>query len=242
LNDYSGAWFRFFLDTIPPERTAREVAFIARRIPLEEHARVLDVCCGPGRHALPLARLGYDVTGVDRDPDAIAAATHSAGADSAQDAPRARFRVLDVLDLGRLDRNFDAVLCLWASFGYSDATANRRLLAAMAARLRKGGRLILDIYNRDFFATRTGERRSERAGQPVVERSRLDGDRLTVELTFGDPPRTDAFGWQTFTPDEALGLAEDSGLRRIGACAGFDEATPPSPGNPRMQLTLERPS
>ena len=34
--------------------------------------RVLDVACGGGRHARLLAQLGFQVTGVDRDPDAIA--------------------------------------------------------------------------------------------------------------------------------------------------------------------------
>jgi SAM-dependent methyltransferase len=169
VNDYSGAWFRFFLDTIPPGQTAREVAFITRQIPLPDHARVLDVCCGPGRHAIPLARLGYDVTGIDRDAKAIAAATVAASNAAVQAGPSRpaaspRFRVLDAARLDRLDADFDALLCMWSSFGYLDPAANRRLLALMAARLRKGGRLILDVYNRDFFVTRTGERRSERAG------------------------------------------------------------------------------
>jgi SAM-dependent methyltransferase len=150
--------------------------------------------------------------------------------------------VLDAARLDRLDADFDALLCMWSSFGYLDPAANRRLLALMAARLRRGGRLILDVYNRDFFVTRTGERRSERAGRTVVERSRLEGDRLTVELTFDDPPRTEVFGWQIFTPGEASALAESAGLELDGLCAEFDEGTPPSPERPRMQIVFDRPS
>ena len=41
------------LDTIPDEWTASEVAAIRRRLPLLEFRRVLDICCGLGRHVGP---------------------------------------------------------------------------------------------------------------------------------------------------------------------------------------------
>lgn len=73
-NEYSADWFRIFLSRIPAEQTAREVEFLRRQLPLPSHGRVLDLCCGAGRHALPLARAGYCVLGVDRDEAAIARA------------------------------------------------------------------------------------------------------------------------------------------------------------------------
>ena len=73
-NQYSRRWFGSFLETIPETWTAGEIAGIGQRIPLPSFRRVLDVCCGTGRHAGPLAAAGYEVTGVDRDAEAIAEA------------------------------------------------------------------------------------------------------------------------------------------------------------------------
>ncbi|HKG95752.1 MAG TPA: methyltransferase domain-containing protein [Gemmatimonadaceae bacterium] len=55
------------------------MAFLERALPRAAISRVLDLCCGPGRHALPLAERGYDVTGVDRDAAALGAARRAAG-------------------------------------------------------------------------------------------------------------------------------------------------------------------
>ncbi|MGH7694006.1 MAG: class I SAM-dependent methyltransferase, partial [Gemmatimonadaceae bacterium] len=77
-HQYSTAWYSTFLDTIPAEQTASEVAFISRQIPLASHGRILDVCCGPGRHANQLARAGYRVVGIDNNAAAIARAREGA--------------------------------------------------------------------------------------------------------------------------------------------------------------------
>ncbi len=73
-NEYSPAWFDTFLSTYDSARTEAEVAFLARQFPQPDYQTVLDVCCGPGRHAIPLSRSGYRVTGVDRDAASLAAA------------------------------------------------------------------------------------------------------------------------------------------------------------------------
>ena len=55
-------------------KAAREAEAAARLLGLERGARVLDLCCGAGRHAIPLARRGCRVTGLDINPDLLAAA------------------------------------------------------------------------------------------------------------------------------------------------------------------------
>ena len=62
-NPYSARWFRVFLDTVSAAQTRVEVAFLSRQLPRPGYARVLDLFCGSGRHALPLAEQGYEVTG-----------------------------------------------------------------------------------------------------------------------------------------------------------------------------------
>ena len=57
-NSYSAAWFAHFHEGIPESRTAQEVAFVTWHCPLASFPRILDVCCGMGRHARALAELG----------------------------------------------------------------------------------------------------------------------------------------------------------------------------------------
>ena len=73
-NAYSALWFQLFMPMQKEEWTQKDVTFLARQLPRPRYQRVLDLCCGHGRHALPLARLGYTVTGLDRDEATIAQA------------------------------------------------------------------------------------------------------------------------------------------------------------------------
>ena len=235
-NVYTARWFATFLDTIPPERTDQEVAFLAQQMPLPHFSRVLDLACGPGRHALPLARRGYRVTGWDLDGAAIAAARFAA---AAEDLPDARFETRDIRTLAAADGPFDAILCLWSSFGWYDAEGNLDLLRRAHDALRPGGRLLLDLYDAAFFEERTGERLHARGGTAVRERNRLDGDRLRVELEYVDGS-VDRFEWQVFTLDSLTALGRKARLEPILACAGFDAQTRPCGDMARMQMVLER--
>src|SRR5947207_1223005 len=78
-NAYSYRWFELFHTGIPEARTIREVDFICACAPLPGFQRVIDVCCGMGRHARALSNCGYSVIGVDRDELAIANARAWAG-------------------------------------------------------------------------------------------------------------------------------------------------------------------
>ena len=99
-NRYTPTWFDLFLPTLSAEQTAREVAFLARQLPLPTYQHVLDLCCGWGRHAIALADAGYDVTGLDRDPVAIALAQKHAQSQGLGAQPT--FVVEDMLHIGAL--------------------------------------------------------------------------------------------------------------------------------------------
>lgn len=233
---YSPTWFETFLPADDPPPVDREVAFVRRHMPLPVHRRVLDVACGVGRHARALAAQGYEVLGIDSSEAAIRAAREGA-------PEGARFRVHDQGGLDALgESDFDGVICLWQSFGFADPDENRVILEAMTRRLRPGGRLLLDLYNRDALARLPTEERDVRRGREVGTIRRLEGDRYRVRLDYSGTDDRDTFDWQVFTPDTLRALGARCGLSAILACAWFDPDVAPGPEHVRMQLLFERPA
>src|SRR6266702_2446635 len=138
-NSYSGQWFEFFQTGISEAHTIQETAFICRCAPLPDFRRVLDVCCGMGRHARALSELGYSVTGVDRDANMISKARELGGGPE--------YVVADIRDYAPDRGAFDAAIVMSQSFGHFGAATNRDVLARFTNGLRQGGRVILDLWN-----------------------------------------------------------------------------------------------
>lgn len=232
-NMYSSRWFEVFGDAVDPAQTQREIEFLRRVLPLQTHRKILDVCCGSGRHALGLAHAAYEVTGVDADAAAIEKARRSTH------TPSARFIVADMRGLQELPRDFDAVICMWQSFAHFDDHTNQSVLREMANRVRSGGRIVLDVYNRDFFECNQGVRAFERNGLPITETKRMDGDRLLVQLTYADGA-CDQFHWRLYRLAEWRDVAAMCGLALRIECAEFDLRAAPRLRAPRMQLVAEK--
>lgn len=233
-NGYSATWFALFLDEPDLRQTAREIAFLRRVLPRPDVSSVLDLCCGYGRHAGPLAATGYRVLGIDRDPDVIAHAR------SLHRFPNLAFQVHDMTTLDALPDVFDAIVCMWQSFGYFDPATNAEVLAQIGGHLRPGGRAVLDIYNRAFFEQRQGTRSTQQRGETVVTTQRIEDDQLVVMLDYVERKERDVFAWQLFTPQSIAQLAEAQGLDTVLMCSSFCENEAPSRDIPRMQLVFEK--
>jgi SAM-dependent methyltransferase len=117
----------------------------------EEHGldpeTALDVACGVGRHAVPMAARGLDVRGLDLSTSYLEAARERAVAAGVED--RVRFEEYDMRDLTSLDHRADLVTNLWTSFGYFDDETNREVLAGLRSCVADGGALVLDLANRE---------------------------------------------------------------------------------------------
>jgi SAM-dependent methyltransferase len=117
-----------------PEITATEVQFLDRALAILPGARLLDIPCGNGRHAIELAKRGCRVTGVDLAPEYI---------EEARRAPvDAEWIVGDMCDLPWSD-TFDGAYCMGNSFGFLDRDGACRFLAAIARSLKSGGRFAI---------------------------------------------------------------------------------------------------
>ena len=230
-NTYSSEWFEFFHVGIPDARTAQEATFVRRCCPLPAFTRVLDVCCGMGRHARALAAHGYAVTGIERDTRAVTEARQRGGGPT--------YLECDARDYQSAAGSFDALMILSQSFGYFGPETNGDLLARLGAGLRPGGRAVLDLWNPDFFLTRQGARRFELPAGSVLETKRMEAGRLFTRLDYPSGGHDD-FDFQTFTTTEMAGFARPLGLSLSVACTDFDPAVPPSPDKPKIQFVLER--
>ena len=230
-NLYSQAWYEIFLDSIPDALTIAEISFVERQLPQAEYPHLLDLCCGPGRHAETLSDRGYTVFGVDLNEEAVRTARAN--------CPGASFEVCDMREIRSIGRTFDGVLNLWHSFGYFDDGTNADILQQVHDLLRPGGRAIFDIYNREHIASLPAEESAERGGRRVRTRRSWNGRRQRVSLEYEDSSG-DEFEWRLYSPDEFLVLCSRAGLEPLAQCAWLDEAKTPSAEHARMQFVLGR--
>jgi SAM-dependent methyltransferase len=238
----SGPWFNEIAAHLGPaylrnaftKGTEQEVAFLVDALELDRGERVLDVGCGPGRHALALARSGIDVVGVDLSEDFITLARDVAEADGLP----ARFEVGDVRELV-YDGEFDAVVCLCqGAFGLLGGRDEPRAFERIAAALRPGGRLALTAFSA-AFAVRFLE-----AGESFDLATGVLHERSTVRNEDGDEKAFDL--WTTcFTARELELLAGGAGLEVVGVhgvAPGQYGTAPPRLDAPELLLLARRPT
>lgn len=138
--------------------TEREIDLFSGAAGLTRNDRVLDVCCGQGRHTLELVRRGFTAEGLDRSHYLI----QKARAAAKKEGLDVRFREGDARRLPYRPDTFDVVMILGNSFGYFESGEDDRLVLAEVARvLKPGGRVLVDIsdggYLRDNFQKRSWE-------------------------------------------------------------------------------------
>jgi SAM-dependent methyltransferase len=152
-------------------RTAPADAFLrqlfSRYAPIRE---VLNVACGSFALDLPLVRRGYHVVGRDRSKAMLRVARGALKAVGRNaDLGEADMRTL------RLNREFDALLCLGTAFNYVTAPSDvRRSLASFRRHLRNGGLLVLDLTNFDAWIRHPQNARAE------VDYRSPDGTRIAI--------------------------------------------------------------
>ncbi|KYZ77174.1 methyltransferase type 11 [Anaerosporomusa subterranea] len=133
--------------TYSPVGTHQEVAFIVETLGIAPQAKILDLYCGYGRHAIELAKSGYLVTGVDGTQAFIDIARQKA----IEAGVSICFEQKDMRELA-YDNQFDAVINMFAAFGYFSDEENALVLKQIANALHSGGFLLMDLLNRELMA------------------------------------------------------------------------------------------
>lgn len=178
-------WSTSYPFMFPPESFSRAGAEVPQIIELTgcNEGRVLDLACGPGRHAIPFAKRGFTVTGVDRTQFLLQKAREY----GAEHAVEIEWVEADMRDFQR-PRTFDLAVSLFTSFGFfEDPAENARVLANVRVSLRSRGSFVIDVAGKEVIARKFQPVAvSEVPGHGlVVQRRRVieDWSRIAVEWT-----------------------------------------------------------
>ncbi|MCS7216735.1 MAG: class I SAM-dependent methyltransferase [Candidatus Bipolaricaulota bacterium] len=154
-------------------------------------AKLLDVCCGIGRHSVALAKRGYFMVGVDFSPKFLEKA--KALALEAQVQERVEFVLWDVREIQKLPhKDFDAALCLFTSFvGYYSEEEDQKFLTSARKLTRPGGIFVLDAFSRD---------RLMRLFQPMIV-TKTESHMIVQENTFDFEKSRLSSHWLFFLPE-----------------------------------------
>jgi SAM-dependent methyltransferase len=218
------------------EAAIAEVAALLDLLDLGTGARVLDLCCGSGRHLEAIVSSGMNAVGLDLSAELLAVGARR---------PRLASRLVKG-DLRALPfrSSFLCVLNLFTSFGYfSSDRENEAALADMARVLAPGGVFVVDHMNRPWIQQTLVPHSEERIGDGTLVQDRwLAGNRVEKEITWvGDDGSSHRLheSVRVYGAVELRDLLREQGLVVTHAWGTFSGA-PLTESSPRMIVTARK--
>lgn len=233
-------WKKVFADAIylktdgdvveDPEITREEIAMLEKRSGVAEifqrggTVRVLDLCCGQGRHLLHLAKEYPNLQLYGHDQSSYLIGLAKERASLAGLTSQTQFTVGDCRQIPYPDDMFDLVLIMGNSFGYfATDDADKALLNSICRVLKPKGRMILDLTDGAYMKANYAERSWEWVDDScfVCRERQLskDGKRLNsrevVTITNIGVVRDQFYQERLYDRSEVEELVEDCGLRVV---------------------------
>lgn len=230
-------YLKIYSERLSHDVTERETSFVVDSLGLQEGARVLDLACGHGRHAVALARRGMVVTGQDLNEDYL----RKARADAAREGVEIETVRGDMRDIP-FTGEFDAVINMFTAFGYFDTEdEDVRVLQAVGNSLKRGGQLLLDTINREWVLANyvQNDWHTDDDGNTFLEHREFDlvtgRNHVTFSIVTADGTRRESPGHdiRLYTLTELVRLFYASGLR-VSATYGDYDGSPYAINSPRM--------
>jgi SAM-dependent methyltransferase len=208
------------------ERATKETDFAAKALALRSGERVLDLCCGQGRHSVLLAAKGFEVTALDLSEQYLRmtemlAQDRNAGLKTVH---------ADMRDIP-FEAHFDAIVNMFSSFGYLESESeDARVLASIHRALKPGGRVLLDLLNRDWVVSNyiQNDWHRDADGTVYLEHREFDLPTSRNHVTFtaisrdGEIREIGGHHIRLYTLREVLGMLEAAGLTYDGVYGGFE--------------------
>jgi SAM-dependent methyltransferase len=185
-------------------------------------SKVLDLCCGTGRHARSLAELGYDVMGIDYSHFFIDKATQENNVDNLH------YAHCDMRDTYPA-APYDAIVNFFTSFGYfEEDIENGLVLSRVREALNNDGWFMLDFLNEAYVRqTLVPKSIKELSGARVTECRRIEGKFVIKDITIELDNSSTTMEFQErvrlYNYDELVRLHHSAGLsvvRKYGSYLG----------------------
>lgn len=176
---FESPWYLKLYSHRTDEEAIKAIELFRSKTLLPAMSRVLDLCCGTGRHARSLAESGYRVTGIDYSKYFIRKAT--------------RENTIDTLEFIHCDMRdeyphapYDAVVNFFTSFGYfEDDSENLLVLQQVYRSLRQGGWFVLDYLNESRVRSHLIAKSTKTLYEATItEERRIDGKYVEKKITI----------------------------------------------------------
>jgi SAM-dependent methyltransferase len=208
------------------ESAPNEVKAIVSILGLKPKSKILDLCCGYGRHAVPLTQMGFKVTGIEISDSLYKKAVEYARTSGV------KYRLIrcDMRNLSRsIKEKYDAIINIFTAFGfYTRDSDNQRILNAVAKALKPGGKFLIDLANRENILKRWQPRQwYSSGGTTVLEESMFDFFSSRLELTrtsisANNTRQVSSFSVRLYSLHEMLAMIKKAGLTTVAVFGDFD--------------------
>ncbi|MHC4714778.1 MAG: SAM-dependent methyltransferase [Planctomycetota bacterium] len=213
---FTGLYGEVLASQFDADESLRQARLVKRLLRLKKGARILDIPCGMGRLTLPLARMGFEMTGLDLTERFIRRARRGAKRAGVE----IRYVRRDMRDID-YDGEFDAVVNWFTSFRYFGDEEDLAFLGQMLKALRPQGRLVLETMNKSRYFRRDDSWRSERDIGGVHIENSGNFDRRTGRMTNrwrmsrGGETEVHTVRVRAFNGSEMRALLRKAGFRDI---------------------------
>jgi len=184
----------------------------------------LDLCCGPGRHIIPLAKRGFQVTAVDRSSFLL----EKARARADQEKLSIEFVQSDMREF-RQPETFDLIVNIFTSFGYfEDQNDDLKVLQRVYQNLKSGGVFVLDMISKEWLAKNYQSVIATKLenGALLVQRNEIVDDWTIVKnkwlLLQGRELRSFDFFDRIYSGQEIKQLLSAAGFQNVRLCGNWD--------------------
>ncbi|MEL7118390.1 MAG: class I SAM-dependent methyltransferase [Bacteroidota bacterium] len=173
-----------------------DLQFYKRWLPKNKAARILELCCGTGRLTLPIAKDGYDISGVDFTPSMLEQAKTRAKEEGVEiEFIEADMRTLD------LPEKYDLIFIPFNSIHHLYKNEDLfKALNVVKKHLKDGGSFLLDCFNPNIRYILEGEKEQQQIAEYTTEDGR--GVAIKQEMQYESKNQINRIEWHYFINGE----------------------------------------
>ncbi len=219
-------WVDFYDFLFHPSRFEEAEAEITKILNLVQVGgkEVLDLCCGPGRHTVAMAKRAYQVVGVDKSKYLLSQAKDRCS----QEKVTVKLIESDMREYVEPNR-FDLVLNLFTSFGYfKDPGDDAKVVQNIFQSLRKSGKVLLETMGKEIIARIFLESVSTDLdnGKTIIQRHKIKNNWSEIEnewiILQNEEYKKYVFTHRLYSAVELVRLFEDNEFKNIQIFGNLD--------------------